>query len=67
MKEYKMTYKIMMMKAEYSDNYKKRVYAVNKEEFDVLRAYNTFVLRETIDNIKVYKSVESDKYYMIVE
>ena len=62
-----MMYKIMIMKAEYSDNYKKRVYVISKEELESLKGYNTFVLRETVHNVKVYKSVEQDKYYMIME
>lgn len=61
-----MKYKILWIVG-IEKNYRRRVYIVSKEKFDNLKDYNTFVLRQTVDGKKLYRSCENDEYYMIVE
>lgn len=56
----------MMMKG-FDRRYKKRVYVLSRAEVETMKMYNTFVIRETVDGLKVYKSVEDEKHYIIKE
>ena len=57
-----MKYKMLTIKG-CETNYKRRVYCLTQEEKDNM--FDTFVLRETIDGQKVYKSCETNKHYII--
>lgn len=59
-----MKYKILWIEGT-EENYRRRVYIVSKTEFDSLKDYNTFVLRQTLDGERLYKSCETGKYYTI--
>lgn len=45
-------------------NIKRRVYLITKEEMENM--FVTFVLRETTGGHKVYRSVETDKHYILI-
>ena len=45
-------------------NVKRRVYSITKEEIDNM--FDIYVLRETTDGHKVYRSVETDKHYILI-
>ena len=45
-------------------NTKRRVYLITKEEKETM--FDTFVLRVTTDGHKVYRSVETDKHYILI-
>lgn len=45
-------------------NIKRRVYLITKEEKENM--FDTFVLRETTDGQKIYRSVETDKHYILI-
>ena len=45
-------------------NIKRRVYLITKEEKETM--FETFVLRETTNGHKVYRSVETDKHYILI-
>ena len=59
-------YKMMIIKG-FESNYKKRVYALSRLDTETIKMYNTFVIRETVDGLKIYKSVEDEKHYIIKE
>ena len=61
-----MKYRILWIKGS-EQNYRRRVYTISKIELDVLKNYNTFVLRKTVDGKRVYRSCETDKHYIIIE
>ena len=45
-------------------NIKRRVYLITKEVKETM--FDTFVLRETTLGHKVYRSVETDKHYILI-
>lgn len=58
-----MKYKVLIING-FEGNYKRRVYTITKEEKEQM--IDTFVIRETVDGKKIYRSVETDKHYIIV-
>lgn len=55
-------YKMLYIKG-CEKNYKRRVYIVTKHEKETM--LDTFVLRETLNGQKVYRSCETDKHYIV--
>ena len=45
-------------------NVKRRVYLITKEELE--STFDIYVLRETTNGYKVYRSVETDKHYILI-
>ena len=58
-----MKYKVLWIKGVEKD-YRCRVYMISKEEFEDLRFLEVFVLRETTNGQRIYRSC-ADKHYMI--
>ena len=56
-------YKMLYIKG-CEKNYKRRVYTITKEEKESM--FDTFVLRETTNGEKVYRSCETDKHYIVI-
>lgn len=62
-----MKYKMLWIKGVegVTNNYKRRVYIISQTELDNMTDYLTFILRESVDGHKIYRSVETDKCYMV--
>ena len=51
----------------FENNYKRRVYLIDVQEKEEMMVYTTFVNREAITGERIFRSVETDKHYMITE